>query len=273
MFTVPAAASLVTLALLGYAMLRDGLGIKWRCRSLTVLDQTQGLATAWARHSYFAGLPPTGGLTFSRNTAVYPLQFEPPARYVNTGPTRRIEWTDQQRLTAGYLPSRTTTQLMTMRSGECSARLEVRESGEAGVPPLIASQLDAKIMALILRDSEGNHWQLMDGTNELALMASGADEAQRYFESRLSAGTPAVEIRIESTRSRYGWNEVDTGVAAQPRTAASRMERVLQSLASTGVRDLQPRSYVAIVDRSPFVEAGYATVEELDGIHVIVGRY
>jgi hypothetical protein len=275
LFTVPAAALVVTLSLLGYAMLSDGLGIKWRCRSLTILDQTQSSAVAWARHSYFAGLPPTGGLTFSRQTAVYPLMFEPPIRFQNYGPTRRVDWTDQQRLIAGYLPSRTTTQLLTLRSGECEAKLEIQESNSPPKPPVVANRLNTRIRALIIRDSHGTFWQTNGAADDLVLMEAGADEVQKQFESLITSRQPVIEMRVDHTWNRNRWfgYDVDYAVAAQPRTVSSLLERKLLALANGGIRTLGPRSYVVIVERSPFVESGYATVEELDGFHVVVGMY
>lgn len=275
LFTVPAAALMVTLSLLGYVVLSDGLGIKWRCRSLTYLDQTQSTAVAWARHSYFAGLPPTGGLTFSRQTAVYPLIFEPPNRYQNSSPTRKVEWTDQQRLIAGYLPSRTTTQLLTVRSGGSDAKLEIQESNSPANPPVIVNRLNTRIIALVIRASGGQFWGTSGSANDLVMTAANQDDLQKQMETLISSRQPVVEMRVDPSRSWNRWFgvDVDSSVAAQPRTNSSLLERRLQALANGGIRTMRPRSYVAIVERSPFVEAGYATVEELDGFHVVLGIY
>jgi hypothetical protein len=82
-------------------------------------------------------------------------------------------------------------------------------------------------------------------------------------------------MRVDHTWNRNRWfgYDVDYAVAAQPRTVSSLLERKLLALANGGIRTLGPRSYVVIVERSPFVESGYATVEELDGFHVVVGMY
>ena len=71
--TVPAAAAVVTLLLLSFGVLADGLGVRVRARSLTMLDQTAGEAATWARLSYYAGINPRDGLALPRDTVVYPI--------------------------------------------------------------------------------------------------------------------------------------------------------------------------------------------------------
>jgi hypothetical protein len=105
-FIVPAAALLVTLSLLGYAILGDGLGVKIRPRTLTVLDPARGEGVCWQRLSYYAGLAPSGGLSFSPETAVYPLMAQP-SPYGRGEATRVVVWGENQNLTRGWLASRT----------------------------------------------------------------------------------------------------------------------------------------------------------------------
>ena len=77
LFTVPAAALVATLALVGYAFIADGLESRCAARSLTFLDQRHHEATSWARLSYYTGLTPASGLVFPTDTAVFSLEKFP----------------------------------------------------------------------------------------------------------------------------------------------------------------------------------------------------
>src|SRR5690606_327498 len=74
---VPTAALVVTLAMFAYAYLADGLGVRVRARSFTHIDQRRGQAACWARLAYYAGIAPGGGLTFTDDMIVWPLELNP----------------------------------------------------------------------------------------------------------------------------------------------------------------------------------------------------
>ena len=88
--------------LLGYAIASDGFALRTRVRSLTMLDQTRGEAVSWSRVSYYAGLAPSGGLRFSRDTAIYPIE----SSFTGSGAHRVLDWTEDQHMTSGWLRSR-----------------------------------------------------------------------------------------------------------------------------------------------------------------------
>ncbi len=280
LFTVPASAALVTLGLITYAILSDGLGVKWRCRSVTLLDQTQGTAVSWARSTYFAGLAPSGGLSFPTDTAVYPLLFEPPSRYQSSGPNRVLDWTHDQRLVAGYLPPRLTSQLMVIRSGECDAKLEIREAREAGKMPQVTNQLETSINALVICDSQGILWSPPPSQDKAAeaILELGQvtpEMAQRYIEQWITASTPTVDLQVDPSFSRNRWwgIDVDGGLGTAPRQSTGMLERTIFRFSNSDVKTLSPRSFVAIVERSPHVLPGCAKVEAKDGFHLVIGKY
>ena len=66
LFIVPICAAIVTAMLLGYAVIADGLGVRLRARSYTLIDQPRKEAVSWNRLSYYAGLSPDKGLDFSQ---------------------------------------------------------------------------------------------------------------------------------------------------------------------------------------------------------------
>src|SRR5262249_22484834 len=88
--TVPAGALAVTSGLLIYAVIADGFSVRARASSFTPIDQRSGQAECWTRLSYYAGLSPSGGLTFSQDTAVIPLLAYPGE--MQNEPTRTLVW-------------------------------------------------------------------------------------------------------------------------------------------------------------------------------------
>jgi len=104
LFTVPAGALVVTLALFLYAIATDGLGVRSRVRSFTMLDQRSGQMVSWSRQTYFASIAPSRGLKYPADTLVFPMLI----KQNETGSTyRALDWEpDGQRLKYGFLASR-----------------------------------------------------------------------------------------------------------------------------------------------------------------------
>jgi hypothetical protein len=277
-FIVPGCAVVVTLALLAYALLADGLGVKLRARTLTLLDQPRGEGVCWSRLSYYAGLAPGGGLAFSPDTAVYPLvsQPDPLGRGV---PQRNVVWGEKQNLTRGWLASRTPTQLVTVRA--CRAKAALAVSPSAG-GLAVKNLMEAGVSRVLLADDQGGFYfaqDLLPGQTATAQALPLADGLGR-LAPLLGRGRPALPAEMATFQSRErsyrswstGW---DTGWP-DPSQETSRLERAFEQLsrsASVGQLPLGPQSYAALVERSPLAEYGYEPVEEAGGIHLILGRW
>ncbi|HTN76307.1 MAG TPA: hypothetical protein VL096_13710, partial [Pirellulaceae bacterium] len=154
--TVPLGALLVTLGLFGYAIVSDGLGMQMRARSFTRLDQTNQRLAQWSRQSYYGGLAPSGGLSFPKDTAVYPIEEKPSGG----GNQREVVWNDNQQLRSGYISSRRTAQFLVQRSSASEVRLKVDLDGSNA--PQVTNELGSKIVRLALRDLEGNYFSGRD---------------------------------------------------------------------------------------------------------------
>ena len=136
-------------------------------RSMTHIDQKMGEATCWSRLSYYAGLAPAGGLTFSSDTLVVPLEVQPVAS-MEGGPRRAIDWTRtdpsransplEQRLSEGWLNSRTPTQLITGRIRKSKTGLEIHSAQGESKTPQAKNLLGSTILQLMLTDDEGNEF-------------------------------------------------------------------------------------------------------------------
>ena len=81
----------------------------------------------WSRQSYYAGLAPSGGLSFPQDALVFPIEFMPAAfRSVFAGSRRVQQWEgDQVHYRVGYFPSRTTVQFAVAWAGQTERGLRV----------------------------------------------------------------------------------------------------------------------------------------------------
>ncbi len=190
--TVPIGALLVTGGLLVYALVADGLSVRVRALSYTYLNQRSGEASCWARLSYYAGLAPSGGLKFADDTAVIPMDAQTLAD--GQQPSRTVEWertvaTDvnapwEQRLSSGWLHSRTPTQFITARIRQGSERLEI-EPGNKGTLPTIVNRLRTTIQQLLVVDQDGKCYTAANVTAEAKASLQAAESQSNAFLNQL----------------------------------------------------------------------------------------
>jgi hypothetical protein len=283
MITVPVSALAITATLLLYALVADGLSVRVRARSFTQIDQRRGEAVCWSRLSYYAGLRPSQGLSFPTDTAVYPIEHEAHEnRYGNSRERREIDWRQTQDLGNGWLNARTPTQLLTVSARPAKHRLVVAESNVS--PPVVENLLGTQIQRLVLIDSQG---QLFEGEDLAAgdkttLKPSTAAKAGPQWVNAYNSHRPQRPPGMTSNHySLFGvsrrYSSIYYGQQYDMDTAtlrASVLERNLAEAAgSTNHMLNQPRSYIAIVERSPEMSFGLKSVQEEDSFHVIVGRW
>ena len=263
--TVPVSAVLVTVMLLGYAVVADGLGVRARVRSFTVLDQTTGETVTWSRQSYYAGLSPSDALTFRDDTVIYPLESEQQYRRRN-GRSRNWHWDEAGQHLSGWLPARTPTQIIAVTVRDTKRGLAVTDSGGK---PQVVNNLGAEIEHLILVDAAGQH----------------------HYASNLKLGGGAVELApISQVDARRQLREIYdenspqylVGLASMgPSIAQSGGNRAGYTTQSNGLLErgfsdpnaLGPRKYLAIMRSSPEVTLGLESAREESSFHVISGRW
>jgi len=263
--TAPLAASLVTAILLTYGVLADGFGVRARVRSLTLLDQRNGEAASWSRLSYYAGVAPEGGLTMSPDVAMFPIV--PP--WADDGPMRRsgndrvVQWTDKQRLTRGWLNSRTPTQYLAIAARPTTRRLELRV-GEKGLR--IVNRLGVSVRQVAVQDHDGKqYWceDLPDGERRVVPAVDRsviATAMRRTFSENFPEFPPGGESR--RLRSYYG-----------AKLGQNLMESRIEAINSPLVQGWGDGSYLAVTDRGVEVELGLPDVQEAQGFHLIEGSW
>ena len=311
--TVPLSAAAVTLALLVYALVADGLGTRVRVRSVTHLDQRSGRATCWSRMSYYAGLNPSGGLRFPTDTAVYPLEHLPPVLSGQSPRRRELIWGDDQWLAGGWLRARTPTQFVTVRCRPSERGLSIAPiEGEAdGVH--VTNRLGTPIRQLLVRTADGKgYWAQGIGQDatvrakRIKLADAMARLGVTHFKNQpdLPAGISPGSLQTPGQR-RYGWRYRVRPRSHQPPSPwTSRLEMSLWMLqahwpdpgasshrgpgpmpksvpdwpeavpATLGPQpEPKPGSYVATVDESPETVTGIPSARQEAGYHVILGEF
>jgi hypothetical protein len=278
--TVPAGAVLIVLTLLTYALVSDGLGVRLRGRSFTLLDQRQGRCVSWARQSYYAGLAPSRGLTFPEDTACYIVEQLP--EYERRGKYRSLVWNEGQHLTAGYLASRSTAQFLLVNSRRSQRGLAVQEAGDAAGPPRVTNRLETDLLLLLLCDAQQHYYWATDvaAGQQFQPQPIRPEDARQRLKAAFTAQRPEFPVGYDSRYSDRGfgfgrryyayWRSWDQYLS-RPSFDQSLLERNL--IRAVQQPDLGPRSYAAITRTSPEVPLGYRVVQETASFHLVYGRW
>ncbi len=289
--TVPLSAGVVTGLLFGYALVADGLGVRVRARSVTRLDAQNGQAVTWTRLSYYAGIAPSKGLTFSSRTAVYPILDKEVLDYYNSV-RKKMTWEDDQRLVNGWLDARTPTQYLTVRSGPSACRLNIDQSSDPNALPTIENHLGAAIDRLAICGRDGKYYyaeNVGEGAKVHARKTTAKEIRSWLNKCRFdnqpvypSGGDPRDWNRSSFTNRRsYYYSNFSNSDAVE--LAGSRLERTMDRLTgndgqstmafSENMPLLAQGSYVALLSRMPDVELGTDSAREEASFHVIVGEW
>jgi hypothetical protein len=266
-----------------FALFSDGFAMRLRARSFTELDQRTAQAAIWSRQSYYAGLAPSQGLVFPEDTLVMPLRYEPGASTNDRSTV--LEWKGEQVLRRGYLSARTATQLMVARATECDAQLVVSEVGN-DQPPRVENQLGSTIKYLVVRTADGALYatQNLPEQGVRVLVPTDVPAATEAMRPLADAAEPADphdynpkqhndDLFTLVGRSRIRYYSSD-GSAGDPLMARSILETNLNACVRPMLDlPLAPRSYLAIVERSPLGVTGVPNAREESSLHVVRGSY
>ncbi|NLY00579.1 MAG: hypothetical protein GXY83_31165 [Rhodopirellula sp.] len=287
---VPASAALITLALFGYALIADGLGTRVRVRSFTQLDQRRGEAVCWSRLSYYAGLAPRGGLTFSGDVAAIPLEYAQP----DPGSRGRdVFWLlgkgtgTTQHLARGWLRARTPTQFITLRARPVDYGLSIEPAADGSGSLMVENRLGTRIRELVVRSSDGGYFAaevIPTGQAATLTKVEPSRASSRLLTiagqhaPQFPPGTDRQSLAAAAASRNYrrfvyragGYGDVE------PNQATSRLEKSLASATGSVLParpPLAPGSYFAVVDRSPEVELGTPSASEEASFHAILGQW
>lgn len=193
--TIPVIALGAALALFGFGVLAQGLGVKLASHTWTVLDQREHRSASSELRMIFAGLAPARGLEPGAGASAYGV-----ARYSQNGmwsepaydgQTYRVEFDPGPVLSGGYLPARTPFLHQTLTERAARGRLEFAREGGA---LLATNALGVTVEELLVRDAAGGYWTLGEPLREntrapLEPLAEG-DGAQRANDLGLAGLAP-----------------------------------------------------------------------------------
>ena len=286
LLTIPAVAIITSLLLFGYTIVAHGFSVKARCRSLTYVDQAAQSAVTFARVSLYAGQAPSGGMQFSRDTAVYPIW--PENEEFESG---QIDWTSSQNLTSGWLRSRTRTQFLTVGHRTERGRLEVTSQGadrltvangfEWGFEPLVVTNEQGRLF-VGKSVSAGASIDLRLATDEEVREVATA--LQRFPlelpTGLVSAGSPSATLWGPGPRRyrhgmHYGYG------SASWHHPESLMELASVRLRSGAVvpgsvaaeHTPVPRTFYGLATQTPHVELGVSKATQINSQHTVMGRW
>lgn len=275
--TVPLCALLVTGLLFTYAIFSDGFSSRVRVRSYTWLDQRHGEAVCWSRLSYYAGLSPARGLTFSPNVVVLPLTY---GWNEKNGTGRETLWEDDQRLARGWLAARTPTQFVTVRAAASQRRLLLEPVADDATSLKVENRLGTRIEQLLVRGAGDQYYwagPLEPGARGIA-QAIKRDDGLGRLATAVGKHYPLRPAMLGASPAS-GQRRVTTW--SQPNLARevgshwnSRLEVSLRSLdVNAGGSGPEPGQFVAVVAASPEVELGLPSAREEASFHMIQGTW
>jgi hypothetical protein len=153
--TVPLFSAVFIALLSGYALFFQGLGVRARAMTLTVLDEgSKRAATRSTVSLYPGGFMPSGGLQFAGDTAVFPLGTDGQGQRTRMA----MDVTNSQGFRTGLLTSRAPTNLEQVRIQPARERLSFERTGNE---LHVVNGLGSTIQQLFYRDGE-QWWSLVN---------------------------------------------------------------------------------------------------------------
>ncbi|MFO0871523.1 MAG: hypothetical protein U0935_21585 [Pirellulales bacterium] len=268
--TVPASAALVTLTLLTYAVISDGLHVRSRIRSATYIDQLAGTSASWSRQVYFAGLAPRDGLVYPPHVLVQPIErwgWQLDSR------NRGMDWSNGQRYSYGYLPSRTMAQMLVIDPHPTSASLRIRLAEDGSGACRIRNELGVALEALLVRDEQGRYYftERVEEGGELSLAAVDRQVAYDVFRQARSnsvLGAPLWDDTQSYRRRRWVW----WGATKSGSQQTGLLEAML-SRCDVSLYELPLRSYIALAERPLETAVGADADERQRDVHLVLGAW
>lgn len=264
LITVPVGALAITGLLLAYTLFKDGIGVRTWTQSYTVLDQTQKLAATRQQFCLFAGITPGDGLRYRNQANFQDLVPDDPSNFnYRYRDTRNWDysWDEpidgssgfaEQHLRTGWLPARTLKLYETREFAPCQRELNISVSGDTCQ---LVNKLGAKILRGYVIDGDRG-WSFGDLEMDAKAAATLLNESQR---SNLS--TSFEQDLLVSPTAFDASNRL--ALPARDNTIAENF---------VGIRQLNRRVYIAVVERWPELQSGVANpAVESWGPHIILG--
>jgi hypothetical protein len=225
LWTVPGISLATCLLVLGYVLASEGWHASVRTETLTVLDESAQRASTIGWTSYYSPMNPGDGLKFSDQTELTYQKFE---EYGRGSSACVIDWSTDQHLTRGWISARVPAPFMLRKSEPSRLRVTVHKGRDGALT--VTNKLGADVRQLWYADAEGKLYQAENVPFE-------------------------AEVALRPT----GEGLPDGGPKTGPRDVyAADWLNKLHNLPKRPADYLTPRSYLAVVDTTPFVEEALA---------------
>lgn len=230
-WTLPILGVVTAAVVIGAVIAGEGWVRIQKSVSLTLLDERIGEAVTLGWTGMYATLPPDREVRFDSATDVRPMFATPDA---NT------DWTDGQRFVSGWIGSRVPSGFALRKAEPRRERLPLRREGGQLVA---VNGLGSELRELWVADGSGKIYHAI-------AVAAGKEIVLKPTDVALDANVrdPAYLFNEPSV-----WPTYFSRVSSQPRVA------------------LLPNTYVAVLKKSPFVEAALARPTKSTAEGVVIG--
>jgi hypothetical protein len=272
---------------LAYGLFSDGFSTRLRAQTITRLDQRTREAATWSRLSYYAAFAPRDGLTFSDQTAIYPIEANTPGAYRSGGGNHHyeIEWSDnQQHLTKGWLASRTPTQYLAIEPRTTDAGLKLSLKAPT---PTVTNNFATEAQLIIVIDDDGKFLLANDVATESPqslerVKRSAAVSALRAVlmdrEPRNPEGYDTIADSSLISGRNYGQRPYGSqgGGPNFGTMRGSLLDDEWQALLGVSGGEalmLPPRSYVVVSELALLPHSGEEIGVEDSSVHIVIGSW
>jgi hypothetical protein len=238
LWTTPAISLVTCLAVFGYMLLSEGWQGRLRTETLTLLDERTHRATTIGWTGVYSPLTPGDGLHFSYDTEVAPQRVEQWRR----GGVRSctIDWSRDQHFASGWVEARVPAHFQVRRSEMRRERVLVHRKEDGTL-----SMVNGLRVAI-------RHFVYLDEKGLLHTAEHIAAGAEAVLTPKNREGVPAMET-MRRVFLNPSWPSA------------------IQNVATTPQRSLRPRSYMAEVDDSPFLDDALHNAKTRKCHAVVVG--
>jgi hypothetical protein len=224
LWTVPMISSITCAMVFGYMIVAEGWQGRTRVVGFTFLDEQEQRATTLGRSACYSPLTPSEGLHFAPDTEVM-------VQGIGSGSTSvcDVDWSRDQHLRRGWVLARMPAHFQ-LRRCEVKRLERLPVSREADGKLSVTNQLGAGITRLWMADEAGR------------LYTGGPVEVGQRATLTLAGKSPPARVDPGARRNLYGateWARIGETATRNPQTY------------------LRPRSYLAVLETSPFLGSGF----------------